>query len=88
MYNRLELLVSSRHKVNVYNKFPNTIIINLRRSVSDTETDITIYITTEVKGREKDERILRGDYLYLEKRLITILNKRASGIYDKSLDYY
>lgn len=82
----LELLVSSRHEVHVIEKLSNAVIVDLGQSVSD--TDMITYITTEVKDREKDERILKGKHPDLEDRLIEILCKRAGGMYDKSLDCY
>jgi hypothetical protein len=78
MQGGLELLVSSRHEVDVYNKFPNAVIVDLVRSVSN--TDMITYITTEVKDREEDERILKGKHPGLENRLIKILDERAGGM--------
>jgi hypothetical protein len=82
----LELLVSSRYEVRVKKKFSNAVIVDLDQSLSD--TDMITYITTEVKDREKDERILEGKHPDLEDRLIEILCKRAGGMYDQSLDCY
>lgn len=82
----LELLMSSRYEVHVIEKFSNAVIVNLGQSVSN--TDMITYITTEVKDREKDERILEGEHPDLEDRLIEILCKRAGGMYNKSLDYH
>jgi hypothetical protein len=81
----LELLVSSRHNVRVNIKLPSAVIVDLGRSVP--ETDMVTYITTEVKGPEKEERILEGEYPNLEDRLVAILCGRAGGMYDKFLDY-
>jgi hypothetical protein len=82
----LELLASGRHEVRVYKKLFNPVIINLSRSVPD--TDMIKYIITEVKDGEKDERILKGEHNDLEDRHIEILYRRAGGMYDKSLDCY
>jgi hypothetical protein len=74
----LELLLSSRHGVRVDKKLSNAIILDLNRSVSD--TDMITYITTEVNDREEDERILEGKHRDLEDRLIEILCRRAGGM--------
>lgn len=76
----VELLVSSRYEVRVDVKLRNAVIVDLGQSVS--KTDMITYITTEVKDREKDERILEGEHPDLEDRLIEILCERAGGMYD------
>jgi hypothetical protein len=82
----LELLVSSRYEVRVDEKLSNAIIVDLNRSVSD--TDMITYVTTEINDREEDEKILKGKHPDLEARLIEILCRRAGGMYDKFLDCY
>lgn len=78
---RLELLVSSRYEVSVDDKFPNAIIVDLNESVPRGE--MTTYIDTEVRDREGDERLLRGNHPDLEERLINILCRRAGGMYGR-----
>ncbi|KAK0124782.1 hypothetical protein ONS96_008663 [Cadophora gregata f. sp. sojae] len=77
----LELLMSSRYEVRVHEKFVDTpmAIIDLRSSVS--ETDMYTYISTEVKEREDDERLLGRKYPELEDKLIKILCERAGGMF-------
>jgi len=82
----LELLVSSRHEVHVDKKLSNVVIVDLNGSAS--KTDMVTYITTEVKNRKEDDRILEGKHEDLEDRLIEILYRRSGGMYDKSLDCY
>lgn len=82
----LELLVSSRHEVPVNEIFPEAVRVDLDGSVS--ETDMVMYITTEVRGRKEGQRILKGKRRDLEDKLIEILYRRAGGMYDKSLDCY
>jgi hypothetical protein len=79
----LELLVSSRYEVRVDERLSNVVIVDLGKSVS--ETDMITYITTEVNDREEDERISKGKYPDLETRLIEILCGRAGGMYDAVL---
>jgi hypothetical protein len=86
MPDRLELLVSSRYEVHVDEQLSTAVIVDLGRSVSD--TDMFTYITTEVKDRAEAKKILKGKRPDLENRLIEILHKRAGGMYNKSLDCY
>jgi len=77
---RLELLVSSRYEVHVDEVFTNPVKVDINTSMP--ETDMITYITTEIKEREKDERILQGKRLDLEDQLIKILCGRAGGMYE------
>jgi hypothetical protein len=82
----LELLVSSRHEVDVRNKFPDAVMVDLNQSSLNIYNEMTRYIETEVKDLENDERLLEGTYPDLEDRLVEILCKRAGGMYNKSLN--
>lgn len=75
----LELLVTSRHQVQVTEKFQDCPKIDLNNLHS--AADMLAFIQTEVKERDKDERLLGGDYSHLEDGLIDILYKRAGGMY-------
>jgi len=74
----LELLLSSRHRVRVDEKLSNAVIVDLGRSMFN--TDMITYITTEINDREEDERILKVKHQNLEDRLIKILCRRAGGM--------
>ncbi len=86
MPDALQLLVASRHEVNVKDKFSNAVIVDLSPSVSN--TDMETYIKTEVSNRPDDQRLLKGKCPEIEKMLIDILCRRAGGMYNESLNCY
>ncbi|XWX01232.1 hypothetical protein V2A60_009258 [Cordyceps javanica] len=75
----LELFVSSRREVDVKDKLPQAVMIDLNEL--KTSGDMVRYINAEVLEREKDERILRGEREDLENKLIRILCGRAGGMF-------
>lgn len=74
----LELLVSSRPDVEVVDEFSNCIKIDLNTAAS--KSDMLTFITREVENKEKRKRLLKGKRPDLEKRLISILERRAGGM--------
>ena len=76
---QLELFVSSRGHVQVEKKFTDVVLVDINTSVP--MDDMEIYITTEVKRREQDERLLEGQNEELEDELISILSEKAGGMY-------
>ena len=76
---RLELLVSSQDYVQVEDKFPDVEEVYVNTSMP--KDDMVTYITAEVKGREKDERLLKGQEEELEDELIQLLIEKAGNMY-------
>ncbi len=75
---QLELLVSSRGVVQVEKKLPDVVTVDINASVP--VDDVVEYITTEVKRREMDERLLEGENEELEDELIRILCEKAGNM--------
>ncbi|KAI0864845.1 hypothetical protein F4860DRAFT_381533 [Xylaria cubensis] len=76
---RLSLLVSSRNSVQVQEKFNGLLEVDLAKSMN--KADMYTYVVTEIKEREKDERLLRGEYPDLEDKLIELLLRKANGMF-------
>ncbi|KAI0551501.1 hypothetical protein F4679DRAFT_582339 [Xylaria curta] len=75
----LSLLVSSRNSVRVQEKFDQLVEVDLAKSMN--KADMYTYVVTEIKEREKDERLLRGEHPDLEDKLIEILLRKANGMF-------
>jgi hypothetical protein len=76
---KLELLVSSRADVQVDKKLPDVVTVDINASMP--VDDMVAYVTTEVKSREKDERLLKGEGEDLEDELIEVLCQKAGNMY-------
>ena len=85
---KLEILVTSRHEVDVMkiDAFNNCHQINLNTSI--TREDMKKFISLEVRGAKKHARLLGGKYPDLEERLVDVLNKKAVGMYVLCIIYY
>jgi len=75
---RLELLVCSRQVVEVLKYMGSAIPIEINDTKDD--YDMEVYIITEIRDREKNERLLEGKNPDLEDKLIEILHQRAGGM--------
>lgn len=76
---KLELLVTSRHDVEVKDKFPDCGQVDLNTAAS--AADMLTFIKKEVQDREDDERLLKGNRPDLEEKLIKLLDEKAGGMY-------
>ena len=74
----LELLVSSQGYVEVDKKLPQVVEIDVNASMP--ADDMSTYVTMQVKGREKDERLLEGEYEELEDQLIETLCDKSGNM--------
>ena len=75
----LQVLVTSRTRVQVQDKFPHAGVIDLLRA--ETEADLHTYVTGEIKQRRNDDRLMKGKRPDLEDRLINTLEETANGMF-------
>lgn len=75
----LELLLASRHEVDVNNYFPSCIIINLNSPMPSTEMER--FLTMEVNQENHSHRITRSMNEDLKAELIEALMQRTGGMF-------
>ena len=76
---QIELFLSSQSYVQVEKKLPDAVIVDINKSMP--ADDMVTYVTTEIKRREDDEKLLEGQEGELEDELVQILCEKAGKMY-------